>query len=383
MSLKTIRFVNNLTDKAQKTYLASSYAVGGTALPVRNVNGFGASYGIQIGDTGQETAEIKILGTATPSGTTLNTTGTTLYAHPADTPVYSIYYDKVIFKRSTDGTAGTATAMSGGTITITPDSEYTSFNDTSGADNYAYRVSLYNSVTTAESPNSDWITPTGFAFYSLAGIRGRIKEKLFSANYIQSDDAITNWINEWLESMTNTAINVNKDYLLGTADYAHGTDGLATITSTSFKELRRVWYTTNGTDFYRATRMDITGFYPNETFNDTNPYFYYQGDNVIGKKPDGTSGTARIVYYSMPTVLSNDTDQLPVSMRSYTKSFVDYALAQAYFLDSKADMGDRFISMAQGEKANFEVEIAPRAKTGPSYIDLVETIDADEHMEFF
>jgi len=179
-------------------------------------------------------------------------TGTTTYDHAADTPVYAIKFDQIIFKRSTSGTAGTATAMTDGTVTITPDSEYTIFDDTTGASTYAYRTQYRNSVSGETSSDSDWQTTEGFSFYSLAKIRDRVKRKLFGNNIIQDDQTINDWINEWIESMNNVAIDVNKDYSYGTVDVAFGTSGLGTISTSNFKEVRRMWVTYNGTDYSQS-----------------------------------------------------------------------------------------------------------------------------------
>jgi len=377
MASKIIPVRNLLDQSVPFTYLSTKGTAGGTTFPVRNIDGFKASWGIQVGKTNEETAEILILGTATPSGTALTTTGTARFDHPTDTPIYAIKYDKVIFKRSTTGTAGVATAMTGGTVTITPGNEFTSFDDTSSATGYAYRVSYYASVLDVETDDSDWQTLDGFSFYSLAKIRERAVRKLFSASYIKEDSIVDDWVNEWLDKMNNTAINVNQDYSLGTVDISHGTAGLGTVTATDFKEIRRVWYTTNGADYYNATKMSIINYEPNEEFSSTHPYFYYQGDNVIGKKPDGEVGTARIIYYKLPTRLSNDADELPVSMWGYTKSFVDYCLAQAYYLDEKVNLGDRFLASSENELGKFKNEITPRSKTGPQYVTLVDQIDGE------
>src|SRR3990167_7500714 len=106
---QVIKVKNNLANESPYSFLSSSISVGGTALPVKNINAFQASWGVQIGKSGEETSEILVLGTATPSGTALNTTGTTRFPHSTDTPIYAVKYDQIIFERSTSGTAGTAT----------------------------------------------------------------------------------------------------------------------------------------------------------------------------------------------------------------------------------------------------------------------------------
>lgn len=375
-----IKAKNNLTDVAQNTYLSSSVSAGGTALPVQNIAGFNASWAVQIGRTGEQQTEIKLLSASTPSGTQLTTTGTVTYDQPQDTPVFAIKYDKMIFKRSTDGTAGTATAMTGGTVNITPSSVYTAFDDTTGASTYAYKVAFYNSVLATSSSDSDWITPAGFSFYSLAKLRSRIRAKFFDSSFIPTDEQIDDWINEWLEVMTNAAIKVNKDYAIGTVDVAYsGTAQLGTITATDYKDVRRVWYI-DGSGTTPATKKDLTGFSPNEQFTAANPHYFFQGDNIIGRLPNDAAGTLRIAYYKMNPVLVNDTDELPVSMRSYTKSFVDYGYAQGLHKDGKASEGEIRENRAEKGKNDFIKEITPRAFTGTVYVDTVEAIDGDDSL---
>jgi hypothetical protein len=374
-----IRVRNTLDQIAPYSFLSTGEVSGAGTLRVQNISAYSASWAIQIGKTGEEKSEVKLLGTATPSGTSVILTGTINYDHPTDTPVYAIKYDQVVFERSTSGTSGTATPMTGGTITITSDSDYTQFDDTSGATTYAYRTYFRNSVTTENSSESDWMTSAGFSFYSLARMRDRTKAKLHSAGYIKTDDVIDNWINEWMEKMSNVAISVNKDYMIGTADYAFGTSGLGTITDTLFKEVRRIWITYNGSDYYQATKMDIIDFTPNETFNSSHPYFYYEGDNVFGIKPPESGGTARVTYYKYNALLTNDTDELPVVMRGYTKSFVDYALGNAYLLDDKDQKGAMFLKNADVELERFRNEITPRSKTGPQTINVTDSIDGDDN----
>ena len=382
---RIIRIKNTLDESSPLTYLRVKSDAGGTSLYVRNPNAFQANWGVQIGQSGQEQSEILKLGTTTPSGTTLNTIGTILYDHPTDTPVYAIKYSHLIFKRSTSGTSGTVSTITDGTIGIQSDNSFTQFNDVSGATGYAYKVSFFNSSLDAseqESSGSDWITDAGFSFYSLAKMRERVKNKLYSlGKFLANEDVINDWVNEWMETMNNTAIDVNKDYLLGSVDVAVGTAGLGTITSSDFKEIRRVWFTDDGVSFYNATKMGIIDFNPNENFNKTHPYYYMQGDNIIGRKPEGVAGTARIVYYKRAAILDDDTDEIPVSMRSYTRSFVDYGVGQAYILDGKVTEGQTFLAMAEGQLGKFEREITPRSKSGPEYIDFISPLDAVDSSE--
>lgn len=369
---------NSLADQAQYSYLTNTVSAGTTALPIRNINSFNANYAIQIGKTGEEQTEIKVLTSGAPSGTALATTANTTYEHPSDTQVFNIKFDQVIFLRSTTGTAGTATALSGGTVSITPDSLRTEFDDTTGASTYAYRAQYRNSVTTDVSALSDWLTQEGFSFYSLAKIRERIKRKFPNATFIGDDDVIDDWVNEWLEKMNNTLIDVNKDYALGTVDVAFGTSGMGTITSTDFKELRRLWVTYDTVTYAEATKQGITDYSPTQIFNTTHPYFNYQGDNVFQVKPSDTAGTARIIYYKIQPLLVDDTDELPVSMHAYSKSFVDYGESQGLYLDDKDTKAARKENMALQELERFKMQITPRSMTGPTQQTIVEPISGDD-----
>jgi hypothetical protein len=376
-----IKVKNNLDIKAQYSFLSNSEVSAVSTLRVRNINQFYNQWAIQIGKTGEEKTEIRVIN-ATPSGTSLAISAATSYDHPEDTPVYSIKFDQIVFERSTVGTAGTATPI--GTVSITPDSDYTQFDDTTGAAAYAYKTYFQNSVSNVMSSESDWLTSAGFSFYSKAKLKERVKGKLLDSGYIKDDSVIDDWLNEWLEVLNNEAIKVNKSYGMGTVDVAFGTTGLGTISSNDFISLKNMWITYNGNDFYAATQTDMNQIYPNQTFNETHPYFSWRGDSVFKINPEETGGTARIHYYNIRTLLVDDTDELPVLMRPYTRSFVDYALSEALYQDTKEARADRYSIRAEGDKKNFVSQITPRNNTGIQMIQ-IDTITSseDEFLDIF
>lgn len=372
-----IQTINNLTINAPKTYLASSVNAGTNVLPFKNNPGFSSSWAIQIGNTGESQSEIVLLTTGVPGGTLGTVTANTLYDHPSDTPIFGVKYDKLVFERSTTGTAGTATVMTNGTVPIQTMSTVTFFDDTTGTTTYAYKTFFQASQLLVNSTESDWITFPSLQFYSLSRIKQRVKDKLISAGYVDGiniDDAmVEDWINEWLEQMTNTAIDVNEDYQLGTATLAFNVNQeIGTIPMTDFKGgFKRVWVADpSGT--YQATKMDSNSFSPNKTFTNTYPYFYMQGDNIIGRMPSDLQGTMIFEYYKLNPVLTEDTDTLPITMRGYTKSFVDYGHAQALFKDQKIQEATMKIQEANQMMQKFKTEISPRNVTGVTLIDIVE-----------
>jgi hypothetical protein len=370
--------VQNLLDQtAQFTYIAHAEVTGSSTIHVKNANNFAAvNWAIQVGKTGEELSEIRVLSGVAPSGTSL-TVGTAFsFDHPTDTPVYAIKYDKLIWLRSTAGTSGTATAFA--TSNIAPDSDVTAYDDTTGLTTYAYKVAWYNSVLDGTSSQSDWLTPTGYDFYSLAAMRRRVKDKLFSTSYLGEDYIIDDWINEYMELMTNAAIDVNADYNLGSVNVAFsGSNELGTIGTADFKQVRRAWYTDNGSDYAVMQKMESITPRPNQIYNSTNPYFYMYNEDVMARWPHETAGTAAVLYYKLTPVLSNETDCLPMSMRGYTKGFVDYALSWAKRKDGKTDEANALESSAMAHLDRFKRELTPRNKTGTGYIDIVETVSED------
>lgn len=379
-----IQTKNTLHITAPKTYLLNTEVAGTTIFRMRNTAGFGSSWAIQIGETNEEQTEVLVLSGNPPAIGTLGTsTVSSTFEHPADTPVYAIKFNQVVFERSTTGTAGTATPMTNGTITYQPNAydtetkrSYTVFDDATGSVSYAYRTYFRNSVLAVTSLESDWITPAGFSFYSLGAMRERIKEKLWDSTYIKDDSQIDNWLNEWLFEMRNAAIAVNEDYALGTVDVGFGTEGLGTITTADFKQPRRMWITYNGADYFQSTKMDINDFVPDEQFSSVHPYHAWRGDTIFQVKPEESGGTARITFYRIGTTIPNDTDELELPMRGYTKSFVDYGLAQAFLKDGKLAESQQKLIEATAAKAQFTQELTPRDKTGVTNIRVVEAINS-------
>ena len=372
-----IRSINNLHINAPRTYLMNTEAAGTTVFRLRNTTGFGSSWAIQVGEMGEEQTEVLILSGNPPAIGTLGTsTAASTFEHPSDTPVYAIKFNQVVFERSTSGTAGTATPMTNGTITYQADRTLTQFDDTSGSASYAYRTYFRNSVLAVNSTESDWITSAGFDFYSLASLRERGKRKLWDASFIKEDIVIDDRINELKEELVKGAIQVNEDYALGTVDVGFdGTDGFGTVTTADFSQVRRVDITYNSTDFFMATKMNVNDYLPDEQFSSVHPYIHWRGDTVFRVRPDENGGTARMTFYRFGTTMVNDTDTLPLIMRPFTKAFTDYVKLNAQYKDGKATQDD--IDAFVGRETNkFVTFLAPRMKTGPTMVDVVEPVNS-------
>lgn len=368
--------VENALDKNPSTlysFLSTNLATGGTVVPLKNINAFTNQWSIQLGRTGEETAEILTI-SGVPSGTAVNTSGTVRFAHPLDTPVYNVHYDSVIFSRSVTGTSGTASILA--TVSITPDSFYTEYNDSSGAATYAYQTQFYNTVSGDISGTSSWFVPGGPTAYSLQRMRARVKHDLYSASYIRDDTTIDDWINEWLEVMTNSVIKINQGYAIGTANYAFALSGtpsmaLGTVTDILFRNPNKLEVTFNGVSFVNSTEIALNNFSSTDIFSSNSPRHYWMGDTVFGILP-ATAGTVRMTNSLRYTPLANDADELPQVMKGYTPSFIEYCLYKAYSLDQKDGPAESHWTKALTYQNAFISEITPRDKTGIKMISMDE-----------
>lgn len=369
---------NNLTVNAPVTYSTYQEVAGTNVMRWKNADQMSASWAVQIGATGVDQSEIVLLSASVPGGTAGTFTANTQYEHPADTPMYGIKFDQVVYQRSITGTGGAASPI--GTQTIQPNGSVTIFDDTTGLSTYAYNVFYRNSVTTGSSSVSDWITPSGFTYYSLAKIRSRIRNRLYNTDYIPDDSLITDWVNEWLQMMHNAQVDVNEDYGIGTTGitFTSNTE-FGTMTVADFRGgFKRVW-SVDPSGTFVATKMDSNSFKPDQIFNTTNPFYYMQGDTVMGRRPFDSSGTYVVEYNKQTPILVNDTDEIPIPMQSFTKSFIDYGVAMALHKDNRHPEAQTFEAAATAQLGMFKTQIAPRNTSSNTMMDIVETVGDDTY----
>lgn len=376
-----IRALNNQYLTASKSYLSGDVAVGATNLLVKNHNNFTDDWTWQLGETGEERAEVGLVN-GVPAGGTVVAAAGIRYAHPIDTPIYGYKYNQVVFLRSTAGTAGTAAAMTDGTVTITPDqfdrdgNSYTIFEDTTGSASYTYKTRFRNSALGVESADSDWIYPPGASStepYSLYKLRTRVKNKLL--NNVK-DEVIDEWLNEWHESMTNGLIEINRDFAIGTTAVAFTANSqYGTITAEDFKLPRHVTLA-NSAGTYEVVPKELTDNKPvtNNFMSGKNSYFF-RGDAVVGRDPYAEAGTLNIEYYKLNPQLDSDGDSLPLPMRGYTRSYVKYCEAQAAGLDNRPGDKKSLENEAEGLRAQFMSEMSPRQQDGPEYVKVTNAYE--------
>ena len=364
-----------------QTYLGSVVIPGDTSAHIRKGAGINQNWAIQIGQTGEETAEI--LNNTSLSGTTLgfgtapsNTGGTFLFAHDIDSPLYQIHYDQVVINRSTSGSLGAFSPI--GTVNITPDGQYTNYNDANGAATYAYYTQWYNSLSGDLSGSSSIFVPGGPTFYSLQSLRQRVKDKLYSSGYIRDDSLITSWINEAYELMTNAAINVNQNYLLGTNQFSFGTSGLGTVTDSFFKRPIKMEVTYDNVTFIPSTKIEPRNYSELDFYDINAPRHAWLGETTFQILPHQQVGTVKMTYAQRFSPLVNDSDELTQTLKAYTTAFVEYAVATAYGNDQKdADYQIHYQNFEKA-KADFIEEITPRDMTGAQMIDIAESLSGGD-----
>lgn len=364
-----IRIQNTLADNAPKTNSSAAIQSGATSVPVKNINDFTANYFTQVGQTGQERSEI-VQVSGTPSGNSL-TVGSTRFPHPTDTPLFAIKYNQIIVKRSTSGTSGTATNF--GTVTITPDQEFTQFEDTTSTSGYAYKTAYYNSVLDVYSADSNWITTDGYSRYTRAGLRKSVRGKIKNIPGVEDED-INGWLDDYMEMLRSAAVQVNQDYGLGTLNITVGpgtqeysvTDGL-------YRSPVRVWMIGSGTVSY--TPIPVSEIDPTKEYV-WDPRFYMPGDDVIGLLPIPTeAGTLQIIQNQLDAPLDSDDDEIPRPMKSYRTGFIDYCVAQAYYQDGKDVLGREKERMSMDKIGLFKTEISPRQRVQSEQVNAVMDTD--------
>lgn len=86
-----------IAQKLEQTYLAANSAAADTTLTVKDIDGFGVSDYLILGELGSEACElVKVHASTAPSGTTITLiTGGTEFAHSAGTKVYKVAFNQL------------------------------------------------------------------------------------------------------------------------------------------------------------------------------------------------------------------------------------------------------------------------------------------------
>ena len=79
----------------------------------------------------------------------------------------------------------------------------------------------------------------------------------------------------------------------------------------------------------------------------------------------------------------NDTYELDIPLRPYTKALVDYSLGMAYQKDGKTAEADRKFGDFNNQKETFLRQSAPRDKSSQTYVSIKEVISGEDEGIFY
>lgn len=156
-----ITTLNPSTDTLEKSYLSNPYSVGTTTILIRNSDRFMANDRIMIGEMGLEATEVVTVSSVNIDEQTL-VIGSTFFPHSADDPVYRLRYDQVKIYRSTSGLSGAYSLLTTVNLDVDNADLSTKYDDTTGTTSYYYKTSVYNSISTLESSQTDPIQGSGY-----------------------------------------------------------------------------------------------------------------------------------------------------------------------------------------------------------------------------
>src|SRR3990167_1976248 len=147
-------------------YITAANLAGATSLTIRDNAGFSNSDGgdlLLVGELGEEETEIIYVNGAITAGTAL-TTSALIFAHPINTPVRKIVFDKIEIFGNTSAVSAGSTSIT--TINIDPTSPYTEVVLTAtqvGSYTYYGIRGVRSVATTYNGGYSDFISASGFS----------------------------------------------------------------------------------------------------------------------------------------------------------------------------------------------------------------------------
>lgn len=358
--------------KNVKSYLTSAVSTAATTLAVANTEGYTVNRYVQIGETGSEQTELKLLSAI--GSTTSLTTAALSFGHSAQTPVYEMRYNQFRIYRTRLGS--TSLLM---TINIQAGGFQTVYTDTGTLTGDTYSVSYYNATTGDETPTTGQVATTGAASNSLYSLRTRFRNKWQDSTKRFSDDILNSFANEIIRDMYYAAQEEDQNYgLVGPVTNTTGTD-LSDGTGTTFaidattRIYKWLFVSYNGGSYKtKAYLEDIRNFDPNHTYNQSYPTYTFTGSQII-IRPSGCTG---ISYYHYPilTELSADTDLPPAPL----SSFADVIIEGMLWIAAETPAGNLEVAATKKRnymegRAKFLRSITDRQLIEPNAIELIDT----------
>lgn len=191
-----VRGFNPELDELEQTMLTGYSGAGATSLAVAGNQQFAQNDRILIGQMGTENAEIVSINASVTLGNTLPISAS-VFPHNGNDPIFQLRYDKVKFYRSVTGINGAYLPLATVSLDVDNENLLTPYDDTTGTSSYYYKVSYYNSITSAESDMSDPVAGAGYPRNSVGFLTDEILSELKDKDErtVTRTD-LTNWMNE-------------------------------------------------------------------------------------------------------------------------------------------------------------------------------------------
>jgi len=331
----------------QKTRLTADVAVAASSSTVENNDGIATNDLFVFGRLGQEKTEIVTITSAT-SNTTIGHTGGLKFSHVANTPLFEIKYNQAEISRATsEGGAYSVLA----TISLTPDEDYTIYDDTTGTTASWYKTRYYNSVAATYSTYSATVEGSDYEDESLHAMVNDVLEELGDENATQtSRKRVKKLLNASARKVAREVIKQYPEFLK-----AYTTQALSATEAynlpTRFLGFSRIDINFEGSsadDAVKVTQFSKeSSLEPGEDFLTSDPVVSFRGTQYI-IRPTPTTGYAFLWYWQAPESMSDedDTHGLPYGAREV---LVLYTLYRIWI--------DRNIEIARDYKSTFGSEL--------------------------
>lgn len=310
--------------------MADDVSASATSSTVENNSAFSANDYVLFGYPRNEKTEIVKLTSVTGNTTIGHTTGP-VFDHDARTPILEIKYNQAKVYRASSQT-GTYSLIA--TVDLTPDAQYTEYDDTAGSSTSWYKIKYYNATTEALSDYSSAVQGTGYTDDSLRSMTDEVMEDFgdTEGNEI-SRTLVANKLRAGVRRVVREIIKMYPDYFLAYTTQALTADTATYDLPTRFLAFQRVdvsYDSTTHDDAYKATFEFESEGLPDDEYQESDPRVFFRG-NTFGLRPtpDNSSGQAWLWYWQYPEVMDDDSDEhgLPYGGRDL---LVKYALWQLW-----------------------------------------------------
>lgn len=345
-----------------QTFISTDY-VSGTALTVKDTNGFAANDYLVLGQLATEQCEIVQIASVTNSTAIVLVAGGN-FPHAADSSVTKIPYNQFRVYRSATGIGGSYVLLVSPAMQVNQPDLKNKYYDPTATSPYSYKFSFYNTYSTVESTFSDEIPFTGYQDYSLKGMTDAVLV-LFGDTLQQNitSDMIRRWLNECYRRLQVIVTGGDSPYYVGNTTITSTGAQSYDLTSYDMLNIFLVELSHDGGLTYVETIDPADARF--KTIPGATSVYSYQimGQTFIPNPVVNPGDVMRFWYFTNPVALANPTDTLLDPFQPLVDLFIDWALMRAHEKDRKmAEMASYYRSKVK-ETINDPNGVINRLKT--------------------